>query len=258
MENDFLDGEILMISPRHKQQFINANRKRLGLVDLGIPEYKNNISLRDGVLDIEMKGVISPDENTNGFISLKEIEKAMMLAENSEEVKCVVLTITSPGGACSYTPAFAEFVKEFKKPTIAYIDYLCASAGYWIASSCDMIVARDDSAEIGSVGVICEIQDDTEFNFLNTKLVRIISKISPIKRINKDNKEEYISSLQSEIDEMGEMFISVVSLNRNVDKSYAKENFGRGGTMPAKKAIEVNMIDAIMKKEDFLNFFIKN
>jgi len=42
---------------------------------------------------------------------------------------------------------------EFDGPTLAYATDTCASGGYWIASGCDELWARDASL-VGSIGVV--------------------------------------------------------------------------------------------------------
>jgi len=43
--------------------------------------------------------------------------------------------------------------ERFDGPTVAYATDVCASGGYWIASGCDELWAREGSI-VGSIGVI--------------------------------------------------------------------------------------------------------
>ncbi|MEM7299776.1 MAG: signal peptide peptidase SppA [Pseudomonadota bacterium] len=100
---------------------------------------------------LEISGFIREDRKL-----LKLIEKI----KKSDEVKGVILTINTPGGATVGGESIFEAVRELaeKKPVVASVGTLAASAGYMIASASDHIVARRSSI-VGSIGVIFQYPD---------------------------------------------------------------------------------------------------
>ncbi|MEM8541547.1 MAG: signal peptide peptidase SppA [Pseudomonadota bacterium] len=100
----------------------------------------------DHVAKVKISGTIDTDE---GLLErLAEIEK-------SDSVKGVILTINSPGGTTVGGEAIFEAVRKIsaKKPIVAQVGTLAASAGYMIAAGSDHIVAHKSSI-VGSIGVI--------------------------------------------------------------------------------------------------------
>jgi protease-4 len=78
-------------------------------------------------------------------------------AADDEEVKAVVVRISSPGGqvypSLEISRELTRFRQESNKPVIAYVPDVAASGGYLAAMGADEIVA-DRSALTGSIGVL--------------------------------------------------------------------------------------------------------
>ena len=100
----------------------------------------------DHIAKIKINGTIDTDEDL--LERLAEIEK-------SDSVKGVILAINSPGGTTVGGEAIFEAVRKIsdKKPIVAQVGTLAASAGYMIAAGSDHIVAHKSSI-VGSIGVI--------------------------------------------------------------------------------------------------------
>jgi len=113
------------------------------------------------VAHIEIKGEISSEEllfesNKSVFDIVKELD----LAQNDPTVSAVLLEINSPGGTPVATRQLTEkilLVRE-KKPVVAWISDVGASAGYYAAASTDLVIADEDSLT-GSIGTISIIPD---------------------------------------------------------------------------------------------------
>src|SRR5262245_25794123 len=72
----------------------------------------------------------------------EELIKRIQAAGNSNAVKGVILVVDSPGGTTAGGEAIYEAVRKVasKKPVVAQVGTLAASAGYMIASATDHIV----------------------------------------------------------------------------------------------------------------------
>jgi protease IV len=100
---------------------------------------------------ISVEGFISPD---------RKLLDVFERAGKSDVVKGVIVEIASPGGASVGGEAIYEAVRKLsgKKPTVAYISSVGASAGYMAALGADHIVARR-TAITASIGVIAQWPD---------------------------------------------------------------------------------------------------
>ena len=71
---------------------------------------------------------------------------------DDDDAEALVLKLNTPGGAVVPSDDIRLAAKAFDGPTLAYATDVCASGGYWIASGCDELWAREGSV-VGSIGV---------------------------------------------------------------------------------------------------------
>ena len=107
----------------------------------------------DQIAQVKIEGTITEDEEL-----LRRLERI----GEADHVKGVILTINSPGGTTAGGEAIFEAVRKIaeKKPVVAQVGTLAASAGYMIATAADHIVARQSSI-VGSIGVLVQFPDVT-------------------------------------------------------------------------------------------------
>jgi len=126
----------------------------------------------DQIAQVRIEGTISEDE---------ELLKRLDSIAEADHVKGVILTIDSPGGTTAGGEAIFEAVRNLaqKKPVVAQVGTLAASAGYMIATATDHIVARQSSI-VGSIGVLVQYPDVTGLmEMVGVKLGGV--KSSPLK-----------------------------------------------------------------------------
>lgn len=100
------------------------------------------------------------DEASNPFaggqtIWSDDVSEAIYEAIEDDEVKAIVLRVSSPGGsdtASEQILAAVRAAKAAKKPVVVSMGTYAASGGYWIASQADEIVAQPTTLT-GSIGV---------------------------------------------------------------------------------------------------------
>ena len=95
-------------------------------------------------------GLFSDEGTGDGYL-----RKAMRLAERDDDIKAVVVRISSPGGSALASETAWQAVRRvaLKKPVIISIGGMAASGGYYIASAGDTIFA-DSTSIVGSIGVV--------------------------------------------------------------------------------------------------------
>lgn len=118
----------------------------------------------DGVPDgsvavIPLQGPLMKNDQWCGPVGTATIGEWIKNADNSREIDAIVLQVDSPGGTVDGTVALSEIVASTGKPIVAFADGMMASAALWIGASADEIVASDNKAEIGSIGVVTSFAD---------------------------------------------------------------------------------------------------
>jgi capsid assembly protease len=90
-----------------------------------------------------------------GVTSYEGLRSEIRRASTDPKVDKITLAIDSPGGTVSGIDAVGEEIKlaRTKKPVVAHVEGMAASAAYWIASQADSIIMTPMS-EVGSIGVV--------------------------------------------------------------------------------------------------------
>ncbi|MGB0899410.1 MAG: S49 family peptidase [Psychrobium sp.] len=214
----------------------------------------NDMIDRNGVTVISVNGVISRYANlfhaicggTSAEMLAKDFDKAL----NDPNVNAIILNIDSPGGEVSGTHELGEMIFNARgsKPIHAYISGVGCSAAFWLASACDKIVI-DATAIVGSVGVVASMtkkqQEEGQASF------EFVSSQSPNKRLDIESKEGQ-SVIQSEIDDLADVFINRVARNLNINRDTVIQDFGRGGTAVGQKAVDKGMAHELGSLENLI------
>ena len=228
---------------------------------LTVPEGGEEIlSISGGVAQIAISGVLTqagPDLwdkifGLNGT-SYQAIIDAISEAEESPDVDSIELIMDTPGGEVNGVDGVYRAVAEATKPIIAINAGLVASAGYWIASAADEILAESAVVETGSIGVVVSGMDFSEADKKEgIKVVRIVSDNAPNKAPRVDT-EDGVEEIRNRINAIERVFISRVADGRGVSAEVVKSDFGRGSVLIAQDpdpvnpdAISVGMVDNLL------------
>jgi len=190
--------------------------------------------------------------------SLAAIAEMASRAESDPDVASAIVDIDSPGGTVAYTPEAASAVASLasKKPVVAVVNTLAASAAYWIASQASEIVMTP-SADVGSIGAMMIHQDISGWlDQIGLKLTIIRSEQSPMK--NEAHpfaplSDEARAFLQARADAAGGDFIKAVAAGRKVSQAKVKEDFGQGRVFGAREAIARGMADRVATLGDVIS-----
>ena len=208
----------------------------------------NITTIRDRVAIVEMIGPIFHYENiftmVYGYPSCEQILQDIKVAQENPAVDKIVLHIDSPGGQVGGLYDVTAYIKEnIKKPVVAYVGDLCASAAYWIASAADNIFAAE-TAEIGSIGVVLSARRRSD------NQIEIVSSVSPKKRPDPAT-DEGRAVLQARADALAEVFVSQVATNRGLTTGHIEAT--EGNVFIAQKALDMGFIDGIGNLEDIVS-----
>ena len=121
--------------------------------------YPELFSLDNGVGIITIHGTLTNEDNWwnkwAGLVSYNEIREAVYYAVASNQVKEILLDVSSPGGSVFGVMDAAQAIANAAslKPVVAFSDSVVASGGYWlIAPATEKYISKVATA--GSIGVI--------------------------------------------------------------------------------------------------------
>lgn len=186
--------------------------------------------------------------------TINENEKLMALiadAAEADAVKGVILAIDSPGGSTAGGEAIYESVRGLaaKKPTVAQVGTLAASAGYMIAAATDHIVARQTSI-VGSIGVLFQYPDLSQL--LNSAGIKVETiKSSPLKaepNFFNPASEDAKSMIRRMIMDSYDWFVAIVDDRRPLDRTQTLA-LADGSVFTGRQALANKLVDSLGGEE---------
>lgn len=176
----------------------------------------------------------------------KQREFLRRLGETNR-VKAVILAIDSPGGTTTGGEALYQAIRDLarKKPVVASIGTVGASAAYLAAIACDRVIARETSIT-GSIGVLFQWANVAELAGKIGVDVRAI-KSDPLKAepspFNEDTarEREIIADL---IADTHEWFIDRLAERRGMSRDQARA-LGDGRIFSGRRAIDLGIVDEL-------------
>lgn len=202
------------------------------------------------VARVKIENIIMDDPKQQQF--LREI------AEN-DNIKAVIVYLDTPGGSAAGGESIKKLLEYIssKKPVVASMRALCASAGYMISLGADRVYAMDGTLT-GSIGVIIQSAD---FSELAQKIgvKSVVIKSGPYKDILNPARpvtEEERALLQESIDSFYNAFIDMIVKARKLPReSILKVADGR--VFSGRQALEYGLIDAIGGEAEALQWLRK-
>ncbi|NHN42448.1 signal peptide peptidase SppA [Halorubellus sp. JP-L1] len=207
------------------------------------------------VAEVEVKGPITRDGGGGRLPSsptspgADEIVEQIERADDDGSVDALLVKLNTPGGEVVPSDDIRTAAKRFDGPTIAYTNDLCASGGYWIASGCDELWARDASL-VGSIGVILgqvnakELADKVGVQYEALTAGEYKDAGSPLKEFTDDDREY----LQGLVDEWYDDFVERVADGRDMDPDAVRDTEAK--VYLGETAHEIGLVDALGARDD--------
>ncbi len=209
----------------------------------------------NGIAIIPIVGTIAKSFGKFNDASSVFIRMQLRAALKDDDVKGIMLEVTSPGGTVAGTDELANDVAlaANQKPLRAHIQDLGASAAIWIVSQATIITANK-MARIGSIGTMMVLEDTSGAAELAGIKVHAITtgihKAAGVEGV--PITEEQIGSIQDMVNEIQGHFVEAVATGRGMEISEV-EALADGDVMMANKALEVGLIDGITTFEAALH-----
>jgi protease IV len=203
---------------------------------LGIPE-------RAHVARLQVDGLITEDP---------KLDRAVAKLADDADVKALIVSIDSPGGSVSGGESLHDAIARVavKKPVVAVMGGLAASAGYMIAAPATRIFAHDATLT-GSIGVLLEAP---EVSGLLAKIgvdaQTIVS--GPLKdqpSFTHPLSPQGQEVLHGLVMDMYDQFVGMVAAGRHMSPDKVRQ-LGDGRAYTGRQALSLGLIDAIGGEQD--------
>ena len=217
--------------------------------------------MRGDIAILPIEGIIFPKGNLFSFFfggaTLDVLSRDLKTLVNDSAVKTIILDIDSPGGVAFGVPEFANMVFEagFQKPIISITSTMMASAAAWIGAAAEEVLITDEAAMTGSIGVVIEHIDVSEFErkigIKTTEITagrekRIASSVLPL-------TDEGRAVLQKQVDHVYKAFTDDMAKFRKVDIEDVLRDMADGKTFIGSQGIEAGLVDGILSSDDLID-----
>ncbi|MEM4633676.1 MAG: signal peptide peptidase SppA [Candidatus Anstonellaceae archaeon] len=169
------------------------------------------IEINGPLMTNDLPATIFSDELLGSETLAKEIENA----NKRPDIKALLVVIDSPGGSVVASKQVFDAIRSFNKPSVAYINELGTSGGYYVAAGTTYIVANPD-AITGSIGARATFADMSVL-FEKIGYNETTIKSGAMKDLGSPSRpmsEEERSIIQSIVDESFQQFKSDILLAR--------------------------------------------
>ncbi|WP_333824943.1 signal peptide peptidase SppA [Pinisolibacter sp.] len=193
---------------------------------------------RPHIARLTIQGVMLPD---------RKLLETVETLTTTDAVKGVIVSIDSPGGATSAGEGLYTALRKLaaKKPTVAHVGSLAASAGYLAAIGTDHIVARR-TALTGSIGVLVQWGDVSDLmKTVGVKLEEV--KSSPMKAEPnpfKPTSPEARAMLDRVVKDTYAWFVGLVAERRGLAADKAQE-LADGRVVNGAQALPLKLVDEL-------------
>lgn len=225
---------------------------------LGRPlDNTRSVSVRDGVATIPVIGPMvrhaSLFSAISGATTYEELATDLTAALDDAKVRAIVLHFDSPGGEVTGAAELAAMIRAAndRKPVVAFIEGLGASAAYWLAAAAGDVVVSS-TAIVGSIGVRTTIVDSRDaLAAKGVKQHEIISSQSPGKAADPATTDGR-ARIQATVDALAAAFIADVAKYRGITDDEVIADFGGGDVLVGAAAVAAGMADRLDTYEGVL------
>ncbi|WP_435179924.1 signal peptide peptidase SppA [Halorussus sp. AFM4] len=207
------------------------------------------------VAEVAVEGPITRDGGGSTFpprpggTPADDVVEQIERADEDDAAEALLLRLNTPGGEVVPSEDIRLAAERFDGPTVAYATDVCASGGYWIASGCDAIYAREGSI-VGSIGVIGSrvnakgMADKLGLKYERLAAGRYKDAGQSLKEMTEDEREY----LQGLIDGYYEEFVDRVTEGRDLSDDQVRDTEAR--VYLGDEAASIGLVDGLATKRE--------
>lgn len=195
-------------------------------------------SARPHIARVAVSGLIQDD---------RELQERLAAIAKNDQVKALIVSINSPGGTTYGGERIYQAVRAVaeKKPVVANIRTLAASAGYMIASAGDTIIAGETSIT-GSIGVLFqypqakELMDKIGVSLESIKSSPLKAEPSPFTETSPEAK----AMINAMVIDSYDWFVDLVAERRHISRDEALK-LADGSIYTGRQALKAKLVDQL-------------
>jgi protease-4 len=206
------------------------------------------------VAEVAVEGPITRDSGgmppgAPGVPGADDIVDLIEEADEDDAAEGLLLKLNTPGGAVVPSDDIRLAAERFDGPTVAYATDVCASGGYWIASGCDELWARDGSI-IGSIGVrgsrvtAADLLDKLGLEYEQLAAGEYKEAGSPLTELEEHER----TYLQGIVDDYYDQFLETAAEGRDMDEAALRETDAK--VYLGETAHELGLVDDLGTRAD--------
>lgn len=211
----------------------------------------------DSIAVIGVSGPVSYRPNVFtalfGGAAITSLQGMFRQALADDSVKAIVMRYDTPGGEITGLSEFANEIMAARgrKPIIAQVDTMAASAGYHLAAAADRIEGIK-SGVVGSIGIIAAHADLSGALEKDGVKVTIISagKYKSEGTPTTPLTDEAHAAIQARVDEAYGVFVGDIAKFRGVSASDVRDGYGEGRAVSVAKGKALGLVDGISSLDD--------
>lgn len=195
----------------------------------------------------------------SGMINYREVGQQIDRQMANPDVGGIILDIDSHGGMVAGVHRLATKIREASKikPIYAFVDASAFSAAYYLASAASKIILADETAGVGSVGVIALHRDQSGNNekegYVYTAIYSGARKTdySPHHAL----ADELLEKIQNSVDASRISFAAAVAKFRGLERSVVLDT--EAGLFHGTEALQNGFADEIATMEETVVMLVK-
>ena len=202
-----------------------------------------------GVALIKIRGVMMKNAPmySSYVTSSFSVSEAFNVAAKDDKIKAVILSIDSPGGTVGHIVELSDSIynTRIRKPVIAHVEGMAASAGYWAASQASAIyLGRMDA--VGSIGVYKVVEDTTKMAEDMGVKVHLITtgEYKGVEVPGMPITEPQLNEMRKFVGAIFEEFKSSIVRGRGMDRG-ALDKISDGRAFIGKEAVALGLADGV-------------
>lgn len=207
------------------------------------------------VVYIDGQMVADQSSDNDGVACSSDIVRNLRKATDDSSVKAIVLRVNTPGG----TPVAAEEIidqmnrTKATKPIIVSMGDMATSAGYFVSSNANKIVANPDTFT-GSIGVIWVFKNKSSY-YKDEGVNYYVAKSGNFKDLGSDwrglssDEKDYVQKI---INQSYYRFVNSVAKGRNLSVDYVR-SIADGRVYTGSDAKDMGLVDELGGLYDAVN-----
>jgi protease-4 len=218
----------------------------------------SRVQPRYNVAEVAVEGPISRDGGGGPLpggvrgTPADDVVEQVEAAADDDNVDALLVKLNTPGGEVVPSDDIRNAAMAFDGPTVAYTTDTCASGGYWIASGCDELWARDTSI-VGSIGVIgsrvnaTDLADQLGLSYERFAAGKYKDAGTALRELEPEEREY----LQGIIDDYYQHFVERVAQGREMAPGDIRETEAR--VYIGERAYDLGLVDSLGTRDDALD-----